>query len=190
MSCPPGACMATTQRRPCWPRARPSRGDVGPTCATTGRSQGRRHRRRCSSTRVIARGNIPSAIKPGIAVEQVRWACEAGLPRGVMLLDAGYGNYTVLRTQISALALAYVAGILSSTSVWSAATEPLPPKRYSGRGRPPTRPRRGKGHKPVWNSPSACRCLAHGDMAGRFQRAALLAFRARAGARCPPRRNR
>jgi len=87
--------------------------------------------------------------KPEIAVEQVRWACEAGLPRGAVLMDAGYGNHTVLRRQISTLALTYVAGILSSTSVWSAATEPLPPKRYSGRGRPPTRPRRGNGHKPV-----------------------------------------
>ena len=82
-------------------------------------------------------------------MEQVRWACEAGLPRGVVLLDAGYGNHTNLRTQISALALTSVAGILSSTSVWAPATKPLPPKRYSGRGRPPTRPRRGKGHKPI-----------------------------------------
>jgi SRSO17 transposase len=99
------------------------------------------------------KAHVPEEIvfktKPEIAVEQVRWACEAGLPRGVVLLDAGYGNHTVLRTQISALALTYVAGILSSTSVGAAATQPLPPKRYSGRGRPPTRPRRGKGHKPV-----------------------------------------
>ena len=99
------------------------------------------------------KAHVPEEIvfktKPEIAVEQVRWACEAGLPRGAVLLDAGYGNHTVLRTQISTLALTYVAGILSSTSVWAPATEPLPPKRYSGRGRPPTRPRRGKGHKPV-----------------------------------------
>ncbi|MGH8515484.1 MAG: IS701 family transposase, partial [Gammaproteobacteria bacterium] len=64
-------------------------------------------------------------------------------------LDAGYGNHTNLRTQITALALTYVAGILSSTTVWAPGTKPLPPQRYSGRGRPPTRPRRGKGHKPV-----------------------------------------
>ncbi len=99
------------------------------------------------------KAHVPEEIvfktKPEIALEQVRWACEVGLPRGAVLLDAGYGNHTNLRTQISELALTYVAGILSSTSVWAPATKPLPPKRYSGRGRPPTRPRRGKGHKPV-----------------------------------------
>ena len=75
----------------------------------------------------------------------MRWVCRAAR----CCSTRGYGNHTNLRTQISALALTYVAGILSSTSVWAPATKPLPPKRYSGRGRPPTRPRRGKGHKPV-----------------------------------------
>jgi SRSO17 transposase len=99
------------------------------------------------------KAHIPEEIvfktKPEIALEQVRWAYEAGLPRAVVLLDVGYGSQTNLRTQISVLSLAYVAGILSSTSVWAPATMGLPPKRNSGRGRPPTRPRRGKGHKPV-----------------------------------------
>jgi SRSO17 transposase len=35
--------------------------------------------------------------KPQIALEQLRWAHQAGLPRGVALLDAGYGNNTALR---------------------------------------------------------------------------------------------
>jgi SRSO17 transposase len=91
---------------------------------------------------------IVFATKPEIALEQIRWACAAGLPRGVVLLDAGYGNHTNLRTQISALALTYVAGLLSSTTVWAPGTAPLPPKRWSGRGRRPTRLRHGK-HKPV-----------------------------------------
>jgi SRSO17 transposase len=99
------------------------------------------------------KAHIPEEIvfksKPEIALEQVRWAYEAGLPRGVVLLDAGYGKLTHLRTQINALGLTYVAGILSSTSVWAPATTGLLPRRYSGRGRPPTRSRRGKGHKPV-----------------------------------------
>ena len=99
------------------------------------------------------KARVPEEIvfktKPEIALEQLRWACEAGLPRGVVLLDAGYGNHTHLRTQIGALGLSYAAGILSSTSVWAPDTEPLPPKRWSGRGRRPTRPRRGAGHKPV-----------------------------------------
>jgi SRSO17 transposase len=98
------------------------------------------------------KAHVPEEIvfktKPEIALEQLHWACAAGLPRGVVLLDAGYGNHTNLRTQISALALTYVAGILSNTSVWAPGTKPLPPKRWSGHGRRPTRLRHGK-HKPL-----------------------------------------
>jgi SRSO17 transposase len=98
------------------------------------------------------KAGVPEEIvfktKPEIALDQIRWACEAGLPRGVALLDAGYGNHTSLRTAISALELSYVAGILSNTSVWAPGTRPLPPKRWSGHGRRPTRLRHGK-HKPV-----------------------------------------
>jgi SRSO17 transposase len=99
------------------------------------------------------KAHVPDEIafqtKPEIALEQIRWACAAGLPRGVVLLDAGYGNHSALRAQISALGLSYAAGILSSTSVWAPGTEPLPPKRWSGRGRPPTRPQRSAKHKPI-----------------------------------------
>jgi SRSO17 transposase len=92
---------------------------------------------------------IVFATKPQIALDQLRWAVAAGLPRGVVLLDAGYGNHTELRTEIGALGLAYVAGILSSTTVWAPGTTPLPPKRWSGQGRPPTRIRRDDAHKPL-----------------------------------------
>ncbi len=99
------------------------------------------------------KAGVPEGIvfktKPEIALDQIRWACEAGLPRGVVLLDAGYGNHTSLRTDISALGLTYVAGILSNTSVWPVGTGPLPPKRWSGRGRRPVRIRRDAKHKPV-----------------------------------------
>jgi AmmeMemoRadiSam system protein B len=47
------------------------------------------------------------AIKPQIALEQLRWACTAGLPRGVVLMDAGYGADTDLRATITTL----VAGL-------------------------------------------------------------------------------
>ena len=79
---------------------------------------------------------IEFATKPEIALEQLRWACAAGLPRGVVLLDAGYGNNSELRADITALDLTYVAGILSTTTVWLPGAAPLPPKRWSGRGRP------------------------------------------------------
>jgi SRSO17 transposase len=87
--------------------------------------------------------------KPEIALAQIRAACAAGIARGVVLLDAGYGNHTSLRQEISALGLRYAAGILSSTTVWAPGTEPLPPKRWSGRGRRPTRTRRDAKHSPV-----------------------------------------
>jgi SRSO17 transposase len=67
----------------------------------------------------------------------------------VVLLDAGYGNNSALRADITALDLTYVAGILSTTTVWAPGTAPLPPKQWSGRGRPTTRLRRDARHQPV-----------------------------------------
>jgi SRSO17 transposase len=87
--------------------------------------------------------------KPEIALEQIDAACAAGLPRGVVLMDAGYGCNTRLRTGVSALGLSYVAGILPNTSVWAAGTGPLPPKAWSGRGRPAKLIRRDDKHQPV-----------------------------------------
>src|SRR5262249_10594096 len=68
--------------------------------------------------------------KPEIALAQIRWACEAGLPRGAVLMDAGYGVDTDLRTSITALGLSYVAGIQSHTTVWAPGTDPRRPKQW------------------------------------------------------------
>jgi SRSO17 transposase len=87
--------------------------------------------------------------KPEIALEQITAACKAGLPRGVVLMDAGYGCNTDLRSSVSALALQYVAGILSNTTVWAPGTGPLPPKKWSGHGRVPKLMRRDRRHQPV-----------------------------------------
>jgi SRSO17 transposase len=59
-----------------------------------------------------------------IALEQIRWACEAALPRGTVLLDAGYGNDAKLRSGITELGLRYVAGILPQTLVWAPRARP------------------------------------------------------------------
>jgi SRSO17 transposase len=75
--------------------------------------------------------------KPEIALEQIAAACKAELPRGVVLMDAGYGCNTELRAGIDALSLRYVAGIMPHTTVWASGTGPLPPKKWSGNGRPP-----------------------------------------------------
>ena len=101
----------------------------------------------------LRKAGVPADVefktKHEIALEQLRRACAAGLPRGVGLLDAGYGNNSNLRADITALGLTYVAGILSNTTVWTDGTGPLPPKTWSGRGRPPKRLRRDDKHWPV-----------------------------------------
>lgn len=87
--------------------------------------------------------------KPAIALEQIEAACKAGLPRGVVMVDAGYGCNTDLRAGVSALALYYVAGIMPKTTVWASGREPLPPKKWLGRGRPPKLIRCDDKHQPI-----------------------------------------
>jgi SRSO17 transposase len=99
------------------------------------------------------KAGVPEEIgfrtKPEIALEQIRAAYQAGLPRGVVLMDAGYGANTLLRMDISSLGLTYVAGVLPNTTVWAPGTEALRPKNWSGQGRPPKLMRRDGNHRPV-----------------------------------------
>src|SRR6185503_3981232 len=93
--------------------------------------------------------DTPFQTKPRIALDQIRAACAAGLPRGIVLTDAAYGNDTDFRSELTALGLIYAVGIQSSTTVWAPGTRPLPPKPWSGKGRRPTRLRRDDDHQPV-----------------------------------------
>jgi SRSO17 transposase len=93
--------------------------------------------------------DIGFKTKHEIALDQIRQACAAGLPRGVVLMDAGYGNNSDLRAQIARLELSYVAGILSNTTVWAPGTGPLPAKTWTGRGRPTKLLRRDSEHRPA-----------------------------------------
>ena len=101
----------------------------------------------------LRKAGVPDDIafktKHEIALEQLRWACEAELPRGVVLMDAGYGNNSDLRADIAALGLTYIAGIQSNTTVWAPGKRPLPAKKWSGRGRPPKLLQRDAKHQPV-----------------------------------------
>jgi SRSO17 transposase len=94
---------------------------------------------------------IEFRTKPQIALEQIRLALKAGVPRGPVLADAGYGNGTDFRDTVTEeFKLPYVVGIESSTTVWPPGQEPLPPApRKGGRGRPPTLLKRDATHKPV-----------------------------------------
>src|SRR6202521_2879123 len=101
----------------------------------------------------LRKAGVPEDVgfktKPEIALEQIAAACAAGLPRGVVLTDAAYGNNSDLRSDITALGLTYAAAILSNTTVWAPGTAPLPAKAWSGRGRPPKRLRRDAEHQPI-----------------------------------------
>src|SRR3954471_8141777 len=102
------------------------------------------------------KAGVPEEItfqtKPEIALDQLRAAADAGLPRGAVLMDAGYGSDTQLRPDVTALGLSYIAGILSNTDPvqhlglgagpCALAAQALPPKPWSGRGRPPKLMRR------------------------------------------------
>src|ERR671912_1108481 len=86
---------------------------------------------------------IGFATKTAIALGQIRQALEDGVPRGIVLGDAGYGDETAFRTGVGDLGLRYVLGIRPGTSVWPPGRAPLPPGRaplppgpWSGRGRP------------------------------------------------------
>lgn len=67
---------------------------------------------------------IKFKTKPEIALEQIRWACEAGLPRGVALMDTAYGRDSRLRAGMTELGVSYVVGILPDTLMWQPGTGP------------------------------------------------------------------
>src|SRR6187455_1070396 len=91
---------------------------------------------------------VAFATKPAIALDQIGRALAAGVPPGVVVTDAGYGNDTDSRDGVTAAGLPYVAGILGTTSLWPPGAGPLPPARWSGKGRPPKRLRRDPEHQP------------------------------------------
>jgi len=68
--------------------------------------------------------DVAFRTKPEIALEQIRWACEADLPRGVALMDAAYGNDSRLRAGMTELGVTYAVGILPNTLMWRSGTGP------------------------------------------------------------------
>src|SRR6266480_1647078 len=78
------------------------------------------------------KAKIPQEIafqtKPQIALEQIKATRAAGLPEGVVLMDAGYGNDTELRTQLTALGVSVhgrggISGSVRSVPQCKAAVE-------------------------------------------------------------------
>jgi SRSO17 transposase len=99
------------------------------------------------------KAKIPDSVvfqtKPHIALDQIRAAASAGTPTGVILADAGYGADGAFRAGLSELDLAYVVGVQPTLSVWRPGEAPLPPKAWSGTGRPPSLLRRSREHTPL-----------------------------------------
>jgi len=87
--------------------------------------------------------------KPQIALEQIRQAVEAGVAQGAVLADAAYGNDTKFRAGVTTLGILYVVGVQSSVTVWEPGIQPLPPKPWTGQGRPPKLVRRDGQHRPI-----------------------------------------
>ena len=94
---------------------------------------------------------IPFQTKPEIALDHIRQALADGVPKGVVLADAAYGNNLKWRSELSDLGLSYCVGILPSTTIWPPGKGPLPPVKSTtkSRGRPHKRLRRDDDNKPV-----------------------------------------
>lgn len=99
------------------------------------------------------KAHVPTAVcfatKPQIALAQMEALRAAGAPAHCVIADAGYGVETAFRLRLSEMGFPYMVGVKSTVSVWPAEHEPLPPKPYGGRGRPPLAPRRTPKRQPV-----------------------------------------
>ncbi len=93
--------------------------------------------------------DVRFATKTQIALAQLRTLLDEGAPRYCVLADAGYGVDTAFRQALSDMGLRYAVGVTSAVVVWPPGLEPLPPKRYSGMGRPPVVPRRTATIRPM-----------------------------------------
>ena len=100
-----------------------------------------------------AKAGVPEevhfATKTQIALQQLRTLLDEGAPRHCVLADAGYGVDNAFRQALSDMGLLYAVGVTSAVVVWPPGVQPLPPKRYSGMGRPPVVPRRTTALQPM-----------------------------------------
>src|SRR5215210_6586527 len=127
-----------------------------------------------------AMAGVPEEVafrtKPTIALEQIGRALADGVPPGVVVTDAGYGNDTGFRDGVTASGLTYVAGILGTTTLWPpgpgptaagpAAVGPGPAAEAAAAGsRAPAARGREAGHRPA-RGRVADRHLARGHGGG------------------------
>ena len=92
---------------------------------------------------------IAFATKGELAWAQIEAALAAGIARGTVLADAGYGDETALRDRLSARGLPYAVGIRPATAVWWDKHQPARASVRQVRGRPRTRVLRDETHQPI-----------------------------------------
>lgn len=99
------------------------------------------------------KAGVPTQIefrkKWQIALELIDQLRAEGLPEAPVITDAGYGVATEFREALTQRSIPYGVGITAETTVWPPGTEPLPPKPWSGQGRPPSLMRRTAEHSPI-----------------------------------------
>jgi SRSO17 transposase len=78
-----------------------------------------------------------------LALDLLDEALAAGLPRRVVLADAGYGDSTEFRDGLTERGCNYVVGVSGIRLVWPPGSNPRPPKKPAGAGRPPSQHRDG-----------------------------------------------
>jgi SRSO17 transposase len=104
-------------------------------------------KRRCKGAGVPK--EMAFATKGELAWAQIEAALTAGIPRGTVLMDAGYGDEAALRDRLSAHALPYAVGIRPATAVWWDEHQPASAPVKQGRGRRRTRVLRDETHQPI-----------------------------------------
>jgi len=111
---------------------------------------------------------IKFATKGELAWLQIEAALDAAIPRGPVLMDAGYGDEADLRDRLTKHGLSYAVGVRSATAVWwdthQPASTPASVAGKQGRGRPRTRVQRDVTHQPI-----SVRNLAHALPATRYR---------------------
>ncbi len=103
----------------------------------------------CAGHAAIQPREVTFRTKWQIALEQLTELQAEGLPPAPVVADAGYGDITEFRDQLTARRMPYILGVKGGTAVWSPGKAPLGPHRPRGHGRPPTRLRRSARRRPV-----------------------------------------
>jgi SRSO17 transposase len=101
--------------------------------------------------------DVPFRTKGQIALEQIAALRIEDVPPAPVVADAGYGVVTAWRDQLTLQEIPYMVGVTGETTVWPPGQAPLPPRKPSRTGRPPTRVRRNARHRPVAISDWAAR---------------------------------